>query len=68
MLEPHREHRPVLAATVTVAVALVAFALATGLVFSLVGWAFDLVWLVARLAVIAALIGVGIHLLRRVSR
>jgi hypothetical protein len=68
MLEPYRPHRPVLAATVTVVVAIVAFALATSLVFSLVGWAFHLLWFVGRLALIAALIAAGIHLLRRVSR
>ncbi|HSS09312.1 MAG TPA: hypothetical protein VLL25_05480 [Acidimicrobiales bacterium] len=68
MLEPYRDHRPVLAVTVSVVAAIVVFALATSLIFSLVGWAFDLLWFVGRLAVIAALIGLGIHLLRRVSR
>jgi len=68
MLEPRRAHHPVLATTVTVAAAIIAFMLATSLLFSIVGWAFDVMWFVVRIAVIAALIAIGIHLLRRVNR
>ena len=57
-----------MAATVSVMLALFVLAVAATLTLALFGWAFHLVFFVARIAVIVGLIAIGVRLLTRSRR
>jgi hypothetical protein len=68
MLEPHQSRVPVVAGTFRLIAAIFVLGLAAMLTFSLLGWAFHIVFFLFRLAIIATLIGVGVRLLTRSRR